>query len=75
MYGTFGKDNNPSTTNYHFKSYPLWEDSEGIYLYRKEVTNDNINLILYGVTETIYTMQATLTNKTHGDLALNTKIY
>jgi hypothetical protein len=34
LYGTFGKDSLPSAQNYDFKSFPLWEDAEGIYLFR-----------------------------------------
>ena len=34
-----------------------------------------MNLILYGSTETIYTMRCELSNNTHNDLTLNNKIY
>jgi hypothetical protein len=48
MYGTFGAKSNPSATHYDFKSFPMWEDSEGIYLYRGEIKDLAMNLILYG---------------------------
>ena len=27
MFGTYGKNSQPSSTKYDFKSFPLWEDS------------------------------------------------
>lgn len=75
MYGTFGKDSNPSEEHYDFRSFPLWEDSEGVYLFRSEIKDLTMNLILYGMTETVYTMRCEISNKTHSDLALNSKIY
>jgi hypothetical protein len=34
-----------------------------------------MNLILYGEVETVYTMLCEVVNRTHGDIALNSKIY
>ncbi len=65
MYGTFGENSNPSAQYYDFKSFPLWEDAEGVYLYRSELKELNMNLVLYGVTETVYTMRCDLVNETH----------
>jgi hypothetical protein len=75
MYGTFGTDSQPSSSNYNFKSFPLWEDAEGVYLFRDEIKDLNMNLILYGVTETIYTMRCEIVNATHNDVILDSKIY
>ena len=50
MYGTYGKLSNPSSTEYDFKSFPLWEDSEGVYLFKNELKELSMNLILYGMT-------------------------
>lgn len=35
----------------------------------------NLNLILYGSTETVYVMKCEIVNKTHNDLKLGEKIY
>lgn len=75
MYGTYGKDSNPSSSNFDFESFPLWEDAQGIYLFKEELKQMNMNLILYGMTETVYTMKCELANLTHNDLGLNNKIY
>lgn len=75
MYGTFGKDSNPSSQNYDFESFPLWEDAEGVYLFRSELKELTMNLILYGMTETVYTLKCWVSNQTHSDLPIDTKIY
>lgn len=46
MYGTYGKDSLPSADKHDFKSVYLWEDAEGIYLYRHEIKDLSMNLIL-----------------------------
>ncbi len=75
MYGSFGKDSNPTSQNHDFESFPLWEDAEGVYLFRSELKELTMNLILYGMTETVYTMKCWVSNKTHSDLPINSKIY
>lgn len=75
MYGTFGKDSNPSSQNFDFQSFPLWEDAEGVYLFRSEVKELTMNLVLYGMTETVYTLKCWTSNQTHSDLAIDSKIY
>jgi len=44
-------------------------------LYRGEIKDLTMNLILYGETKTVYTMRCDVVNKTHGDLGINEKIY
>ena len=75
MYGKFGKDSEPSSEDYDFKSFHLWEDAQGVYLRRDDVRKSNMNLILYGSTETVYTMKCELVEKEHHDLYLGEKVY
>ena len=75
MYGKYGNNAEPTAEDYDFKSTYLWEDAEGIYLFKNEMKAKNMVLILYGTTKVVYKMKCTIVNKTHNDIVLNSKIY
>ena len=46
MCGSFGKDSNPTSQNNDFESFPLWEDAEGVYLFRSRTQGTDNELHL-----------------------------
>ena len=70
IYGSFGHESTPSESQYDFKSIHLWEDAEGVFLYGKEVKENNVNLLIVGEVETVYVLNCEIVEKEHHDLEL-----
>jgi hypothetical protein len=49
IYGSFGKDSNSTSQNNDFESFPLWEDAEGVYLFRSRTqgTDNELHPVRY----------------------------
>jgi hypothetical protein len=48
IYGSFGKNSNPTQDTHDFESMHLWSDAEGIFLYGSEIKDKNINIFIVG---------------------------